>query len=239
MFLKKLILALCLSIGLTPLLSYAGEKPTAADPTPVLPSNKVPGLELPANLTVNHDEGFVKVEAAAAGTVKWLILCEHRVKFVSVNDKTIVISIPPVKTNIDVFAVTTVDSKVSNFARTRITVNGPATTEVTPPVDPPPANTANHLAIFVIDNDTVTTEQAKILNSKEMQKAIADQGVILKIIDKKSPIIRDRKLESFVKNAGGPPVLIVMDGTGLVKYAKKMPDSEKAILDTIKEHVGK
>jgi len=239
---KKLFLAVVLCFSLL-LPAFAEDKPPAPnppDPPKVAaagrPLNKVTGLTLPADIIVNDDEGFVKVEAVAESSVSWLVLSETKVKYVVLSDKAIIVSIPKVDRGsalISVFAVATVAGKTTPFASTTITVNSTAAKIQDPPTPEQPVN-KNLIVIFVIDEDSVTPAEAAILNSATMRKGVEDRThKPIKIYDLKAKVVRDKKLDGFVKQSGGTPTLIVMDSTGVVKYAKHMPNSEEGILSVI------
>lgn len=202
------------------------------------PTNKVPGLELPADMEVDHKEGFVRIEATATGPVKWLPLSDVKVKYTSVAPNAIILSVPPVNTTISLFAVSVIDGKPTDFAVTNIKVVGAPETNSSPSPTPDPTTGDVKLHItFVLKLNAVTPAQAKLLNSATLRKAIADKGYYMRIYDVNSPIITQKKLTSFIKNNGNSPTLIIQLPTGKVIVSKEMPTDEAEILELIEQRL--
>jgi len=88
-------------------------------------TNKVLNLELPPNQEVKPDEGFVLLKADCKGTVKWLVVSPNPVKYVA-NDQnnTLIVGVPP-SGAVTVFAVGLCENKITEFAKTVITVQEP------------------------------------------------------------------------------------------------------------------
>ena len=146
--------------------------------SPVVPtnnkSNKVEGLEIPPDTEVSPDEGFVALQATAKGSVKWLVISQSKVKFLT-NDaaNTIIISVPQ-NGSINVFAVALVENKLTDFAKTTITVKGnnvdpKPNPNIDPKPDPKPSNLPLHVT-FVFDVNENTPDIAALLNSQDLRK---------------------------------------------------------------------
>ena len=206
-------------------------------------------VKLPADREVKYDEGFITIKADSPGPVKWLILNNQRVKYVSVDDLTIILSVPPVNTTITVMAVSFVDGKFTEYATMKITVTGAPSQQPTKPTnstgdDTQPSKPKLYVT-FVIDEKTTTADQARILNSQTLRSSIQNAGYALKIYDinKNAELLADRKLTSYINNAGPTPVLLIQrvlpNGKGHVEFSKTMPLSEQEILNTINQIAAK
>lgn len=86
--------------------------------------NKVENLSLPSDFVVKPEEGFTVIKAECKGTVKWLVLCHKPVKYIAIDTtNTLILGIPP-SGSVNVFAVGLCDGKLTEFAKTIITVQG-------------------------------------------------------------------------------------------------------------------
>lgn len=87
--------------------------------------NKVENLEISPDVTVCPDEGFTVIKADCKGSVKWLVISSRPVKYIP-NDQnnTIIVGIPP-SGSVTVIAVGLCDNKMTEFAKTIITVKTP------------------------------------------------------------------------------------------------------------------
>ncbi len=216
-----------------------------AQDVPNVTNNKVDGLELPADLTVDYNDGYINVEAKTTGDqVDWIVLSDIKIKYEKKNDKALTIGLPKIETSIIVYAISNPATKLAHVKMV-ITIKGPAPPSVTtppvttPPVTTPSAQPINKLHVtFIIDTSKVTEEQAQILNSPTLRKSLLDNGHVLRILDFKSPQLAAKKLDGFVKNEGGPPVLIIQTVDGVVKYSKTTPKAEAEILLQINSIAG-
>jgi hypothetical protein len=218
-------------------LAARGDDPAPAD----APANKVEGLELPADQKVGPDEGFVTLTAKTeAKRVRWLVVCEKRVKFLEL-DRSVVVGVPQGPTTVQVFAAALVKDDVTPFARTVLTVEGarpppkpdpgPAPGPSPGPA-PKPAAGKLHVTV-VLDYDRITPAQAAVANSASLRKALADDNAALRVYPTTSDVLTTRKLTPFVTRAGGAPALIVQDDAGVVRAAVTLPADEAGVLAAV------
>lgn len=93
-----------------------------AIPVPTPSYNKVENLSLPSDSIVKVDEGFTVIKAECKGTVRWLVLCPKPVKYIAIDaSNTLILGIPP-SGSVNVFAVGLCDGKLTEFAKTVVTV---------------------------------------------------------------------------------------------------------------------
>ncbi len=220
-------------------------------PADALAANaKVDGLELPADQTVNYDEGFINIQAKCKGDVKWLIISNQKVKYlVGSQTNSIVISVPPLdKSVVNVFAVGLVDGKLTEFARTNITVNGgnPSPNPNPPGPGPGPGpnpnpnpNTGGPLHVtFFVDLNSTTPELAQILNSQTLRTQITSKGNFFRFYDIKSPIVAQKKLDAVLAKVGGSAVLVIQRNDGVILAAQAVPRTEAEIIGVINKIMG-
>ncbi len=208
-------------------------------------SNKTDGLELPADQTVKFDEGFVTINATCKGNVKWLVISATKIKYFTLpSNNTIVVSVPPSGGLITVFAVGLVDGKMTEFARTSITVAGnvPSPNPVpnpspTPNPNPNPVATAMHVT-FVVDVNNTSPELGLILNSQKVREAITTKGAYYRLYDIKSPVIKDKGLDKVVNAGGGVPMIVIQNNAGTVVNSKKVPGTEAEVLQYLAQVLG-
>ncbi len=204
------------------------EKPTGA--------NATDGLTLPANMTVNNDEGFITIQAVCKGQVKFLVVSGVKVKFIA-NENTLIVSIPCSGGVISVFAVGNVDGKLTDFVSTIITIAS-SKQPIPPksPISPKPNPVVKPLHVtFVLDLNKATPQLAQLLNSKTLQKTITDAGNFFRIYDKSSPIITQRGLDKVLQKVGGTNAMIVQNKDGSLALSQAIPTSEADILNILKK----
>lgn len=91
---------------------------------PTVTCNKVENLTLPADFEVKPGEGFTVIKADCKGTVKWLVISPFIVKYIAIDaNNTLILGIPP-SGSVNVFAVGLCDGKLTDFAKTVVTVKG-------------------------------------------------------------------------------------------------------------------
>ena len=204
-------------------------------------SNKIDGIELPPDQTVKFDEGFVTLQANCKGNVKWLVISATKIKYFTLpTNNTIVISVPPQGGQITVFAVGLVDGKLTDFARTSITVTG-GNSPVTPPNPPnPPVNppTANMHVTFVVDLNATTPALGQILNSQKVREAITTRNAYYRLYDANSGTLKEKGLDKVVATGGGPPIIIVQNANGAVVSSLKVPATEAEVLQYLAKVLG-
>lgn len=207
---------------------------------PVASANKVDGIELPADQVVAPDEGFVNIAAKCKGTVKWLVISNVKVKYVS-NDSTnsIIVSVPTTAgTLVTIFAVGLVDGKMTEFARTAIQVGGVNPNPNPNPNPPLPVAGKFHLT-FVVDMDNASPELAALLNSAALRKAVTDKGGFMRIYDKRNPVVAQKKLDGLVQKTGGGPTIILQsaDGTVLNSTELAVPRTDTEVIAILNKYV--
>jgi hypothetical protein len=221
------------------------QKPQAQAPA----LNKVVGLELPPEQTVNFDEGFVPILAQCKGEVKWLVVSQVNVKYITMPGNSIIISVPPQGGAISVFAVGIVDGKLTDFARTSITVRGglaPPGPAPGPGPNPgpgpapgpnPPQGGPFHIT-FIVDLNNTTPELAQVLNSQAIQQAVKNKGNFLRLYDIRSPVVAQKKLDQVVQRVGGSAVVVIQNNAGAVLQAVAIPRTEQEVLGIINQFAG-
>jgi hypothetical protein len=193
-------------------------------------ASKVEGLELPPDQNVNSDEGFVNIQAKCKGEVKWLVVSATKVKYVTLPQNTIIVSIPAQSgVTITVFAVGAVEGKLTDFARTIITVAG---ANPVPPVPNPPIGGPLHIT-FLVDLNNVTPDLANILNSQTLRQAITTKGNFFRLYDIKSPVVTQKKLDGIVQKVGGSSVMVIQRNDGFVVGAQVIPKTEAEVIRII------
>jgi hypothetical protein len=214
-------------------------------------ANAVEGLSLPADQSVKPDEGFLTIAATGdVKSVRWLVVCPERVKFLEVEkDHSVVISVPAVPTAVQVFAVgLTKDGALTPFARTTITVEGarpppkpgpdPSPTPTPTPAptpNPMPAPVAGRLHFtFVYDRAAMTPALAALLNGAALRKELADAGAPARFLGADDPEIARRRLGPWVAKAGGPPALLAQDDAGNVRHSQRLPATEAEAVTVIR-----
>lgn len=227
-------------------------------PPYALAGTSVKGLELPADQTVRYDEGFISIKAECAGEVKWLVISQHKVKYVVVPQNTIIISIPPDVPEkggiINVFAVGLVEGKLTDFARTNILVsrgNTPAPTpnpnppSPNPPTPNPPEPNPNPLITgklhftFLVDMNKRTPAMAKLLNSETLVKGLNERGHWFRQYDITTSIVDTKGLRQEVQKVGGNEVLIVQSESGAIVSSRVIPRTEAEIFAFVQQLTGK
>jgi len=216
---------------------------------PVVPTNnkanKVEGLEIPPDMEVNPDEGFVALQANAKGTVKWLVISQAKVKFLT-NDtaNTIIISVPQ-SGQINVFAVALVDNKITDFAKTSIVVKGSKpepnvdpNPKPNPNVDPKPTGLPLHVT-FVFDVNENTPDIASVLNSQELRKYVTDNKSFFRVYDLNSDVVKNKKLDTIIPKVGTNNMMVVQESDGNLLYASPIPKTDKEALEVLKKYFSK
>lgn len=211
----------------------------AVDPPPVPQSpiaaitNKVEGLDLPDPITVDSNEGFLLVQAKTKGQVKWFVICSNKVKYVA-NDaaNSLIVSVPQ-SGSINIFAIALVDGKLTDFARTDVTVKSVKPDPVNPtPVDPeivPEKVTEGLHVTFLLDYNESTPDLAAVLNSKEIREEISKTKSFFKVYDVSSQVVKEKKMDTLLKKTGNT-LFVVQKGDGTVLYYSAIPKTDKEVL---------
>jgi len=210
-------------------------------------TNEVEGLKLPPDQTVAADEGFVVVNAETltpSRRVKFLVVCNERVKFTT-SASSLVVSVPPKPgTVIQIFAATSLnENEPTDFARTVITVGG--SSPPTPgPVPSPAAVLEGPLTFSVIEDPSRRTpEVAALVTSPTLRESLKKSGHRLFVFDVRDAAIKQLKFDKAIEDAGNKvPVLIVQTKDGVVQPDKKalpLPATEADFLTLVKQLTGK
>ena len=225
----------------TPSIPKSESSPPSAATEALASASKVEGLELPSDQVAANDEGFVTLQAKTKGTVKWLVVSAVKVKYVSIPDNSIIVSVPPQGGIITVFAVAIVDGKLTEFARTNITIIG------VPPVPIPNPNPnpnpkpnpggALHITLLV-DASSLTADYAAILNSQTLRTAIAAKGNFFRYYDIKNPVVTEKKLDAIAQKTGSSFVVIVQRNDGVVIFSQTLPRTEQEISSLLQKVGG-
>jgi hypothetical protein len=216
--------------------------PAEQEPQPTAAST-VEGLELPKDQTVNHDEGFVTVEAKCKGEVRWLVLSQTKVKYTPLSPTSVIVSIPPQDgVIVSVFAIGLVDGKMTDFATTNITVKGGAKPGPEPAVQPRNAPAPREAGpvhfTFLVNVQAVPPELAQALNSPTLRQSVTAKGNFLRVYDLNNPIVAQRKLDQIVRQVGGNAIVVVQRNNGVVLTAQPAPRNEAEITELIKQYTN-
>jgi len=218
----------------------------AVEPPPIPQSpvysitNKVEGLELPEPITVDSSEGFLVVQAKSKGTVKWFVVGNSKVKYVS-NDagNSLIVSVPQ-SGSVNVFAIALVDGKLTDFARTDITVKGvkpdPVKPDPTDPVDPDvvieKVPEGLHVT-FLTDYNESTPDIAAVLNSKDIRDIILKTKSFYKVYDVNSLVVKQKKMDTLLKKLSSNNLFVVQKTDGTVLYYSSIPKTEVEVIKVL------
>jgi hypothetical protein len=109
------------AVTLLSLVVFPEQNPLPKAPVTDNTPSKVAGLELPKEVIVNGDSAFTKIQAKTDGEVKWLVLSEKAVQYLEDSEnKSIILSKVPENANLHIFAVASVNGKLTDFASTKI-----------------------------------------------------------------------------------------------------------------------
>lgn len=214
----------------------------AVEPPPIPQSpvysiaNKVEGLELPEPITVDSSEGFLVVQAKSKGQVKWFVVGNAKVKYVA-NDaaNSLIVSVPQ-SGNVNVFAIALIEGKLTDFARTDITVKGVKPDPVKPdPVDPDVVEKVPeglHVT-FLTDYNQSTTDIAAVLNSKDIRDIILKTKSFYKVYDVNSKVVKDKNMDTLLKKLGSNNLFVVQKTDGTVLYYSAIPKTEAEVVKVL------
>jgi len=203
--------------------------------------NKTDGIELPEDQVVKNDEGFITIQAKCSGDVKWLVVSAIKIKYFTLpQGNTIVVSIPPQGGLINVFAVGLVNGKLTDFARTNITINGADPVgKIPPPINPPNQGSGPFHVTFVADLSSIPAELGQILNSQKIRENITSKNAYYRLYDSNSPVLKEKGLDKVVIKWGGAPIMIVQDNNGAIKgQPTRVPRTEAEVLTYLNSILG-
>lgn len=202
-------------------------------------NNKVEGLELPADQTVDSKEGFIVINAISEGPVKWLVI--GNVKYIELGNKSIIMAVPHENKQITIFAISWINNEFTDYARHNVTVikNSDDTVNPVNPIDPvKPAQGPLHVT-FLIDLNKTTPQLAQIVNSQAFRKWVKDRGDYFRYYDINSKVIKERKLDTIVSRIGGTAIMVVQNQQGLVVHAGAVPENETEVRNIIRQLGGR
>lgn len=217
-------------------------------PSPAVKTNEVSGLSLPANQTVNFDEGFVSLHATTAGTVKWLVLStSHRVKY-KVNPATpndIDVAIPPYAGSVTVFAIAVVNGQLTDYVRTDIRINGPPEPAPTPPTpnpptpNPPTPTPAISLPLHLsfIEDPTKRTDAIKgVIESTALRTQLSSKNIQVRQYTINDPVVAQKNFSAILQKYGAP-LMILQDNTGRALVISALPPDAPTLLKLISPYI--
>jgi hypothetical protein len=215
--------------------TFSQQPSVTPKPEIVSGANKTDGLELPADQTVKFDEGFVTIQATCKGEVKWLVISAVKIKYFTLNtNNTIIVSVPPQGGLISVFAVGSINGKMTEFAKTMITVTTPGPN---PTPNPNPINGPLHVT-FIMDLNNTTPALGQIINSQKIRDAVTTKNAFYRLYDSQSPILKNKGLADLVTAAGGPPMIVIQTSSGGIVDKRKMPGTEDEIIQYLNQVLG-
>lgn len=224
-------------------------------PRQVSYSNKVEGLELPVDQTLQGDEGFVFINAKCAGKVKWLVVSQDpKVKYIiNETDNSLIVSVPA-KGDIMIFCVGNVKGELTEFAKTLLTVSKkvdpnddvkpkpnddvkpkPNDDDVKP--KPKPINGILHVT-FIQNFDKSTADAARVINSIALRNLIEAKKGKIRVLDVSDPMVKQKKIDEVMAKIGGDNLLLIQDDGGHVLYSGVIPKTDKEAIDTINKILG-
>lgn len=243
---KQILIALIFIVSLANTsFIVAAEPAKGTNKSLVSSGNEVPGLKLPTPQTVNYDEGFVTLTAECKTSVQWLVLSTNKKLKFKVNPATpndIDIAIAPYSGLITIFAVGQVDGKLTPFARTDITVDGPpepGPPEPPGPIPPTPApNVKLPLHLSIIEDPSARTPAiGAIITSEALRTQLKNKQVTARVYSVNDPAIKEKKFTTVLQTYGAP-MIILQDNTGQGLVISKLPATQAELLKLIGPYVG-
>lgn len=219
-----------------------------ADPVPA-PVPKPPALLVPAEVRGEPGE-FIAIDTVTDGkSVKFFSLDRGLSVFpaskLATKKDTIVLAINP--GTYRVLCYTTIGDELTDPAVCTVIVGKPIPTPGPPPppnvdpnVDPVVLPAAKLWVIVIADRMGWPTDQAALVGSATLRKAVTDSGHRFQVLDSTSDAAKP--FAPNVAKAGGLPVLVLMEQGGSpakVRASIKLPDSESAFLAAVKAAAGK
>lgn len=223
-----------MALATVPLTAQTTTLPDPMPPADARTANAVDGLALPADLTVGSDEGFVELEAATAGQVRFAVLGQVPVKF-KATGKSVIVATPARGGTVLVLAVAVINGQLTDFARCTVTIT-PAVPVAPPgPPTPPSPNVISGKAYITLvqDAQATTPAQAAVLGSPALRRLAQARGA-LRVVDKSDPWLATKKLDGFLAQAGGLPAILVQNEQGVVVLAKPLPATEAEAVALLK-----
>lgn len=203
----------------------------------------VPGLTITASQTVDPDEGFVQIKATCAGPVEWLVLSTFaKAKYkVSDADKEVIVAITPAEGIVSVFCVGIVNNKLTEFARTDITVRKPANQDPPPNVGGGVLAAGTKLYVVIVqdpDFSKRSPDENILAASANLAKSLQQAGHTLKIYSSDDPKYTANKgLVAAAAKVGKVPALVIAkqnaDNTASTVLQQALPKTDADVLNLV------
>ena len=240
-FLLSILLSALFTVSCFSADSLIAVEPPAIPQSPIYSiTNKVEGLELPEPITVDSSEGFLVVQAKSKGQVKWFVVGNAKVKYVA-NDaaNNLIVSVPQ-SGSVNVFAIALIEGKLTDFARTDITVKGTKPDPIKPdpndPVDPDvvieKVPEGLHVT-FLTDYNESTPDIAAVLNSKDIRDIILKTKSFYKVYDVNSLIVKQKKMDTLLKKLNSNNLFVVQKNDGTVLHYSAIPKTEAEVIKVL------
>lgn len=241
---KKILLVIALAVAQLSLSPAHGWSQDGFKLPLLASSPAVPGLSLPAPFTVPPHKLTI-IQAESTGEVRFLVVGTVPVEFAT-NGKSVVFAAPRGGEKVAVYAIAVVEAKLTEFARTEITVQDGAKPPEPKPVEPPtpapkPAIDGKLHFTIIEDVQVRTPELARLLTSKTLRDELEKKNGIVRLFDTRDPLVRQKQLDTPA-NGIPLPVLIIQGDTGRVYpdgKALPLPRSEAEILKLVNEVTGR
>jgi hypothetical protein len=207
--------------------------------------NEVVGLKLPPSQVTNYDEGFVTVTADCKGIVRWLVLSTNaKVKF-KVNTATpneIDVAIPPYESIITLFAIGLVDGKLTEYARTDITVKGgiqpPVPPDPRPPDPKPPVAVAFPLHLTIIEDPSKRTpEIVQVIEDKDLRTKLKGKNILTRVYSVRDPKLTEYGFDKLLKDKS-LPYMVLQDNDGQLLLPQQLSRTSAELLKILGPYVG-
>ena len=197
-------------------------------------SNEVAGLKLPAPKTVEYDAQFITVTAETKGAVKWLVLSTSqklKYKVHKEDGNEVDVGIPPEESVITIFAIALVDGKMTDYARTDITVKGPPGPGPAP--NPPASVVKLPLHVTIVEDPTKRTPEIRdIIDSAPLRAQLESQKCITRVYSKNDPKLVEKGIDKLVATMT-MPVLIIQDSDGRLLFSDRLPLTQSGVLNVV------
>jgi len=197
--------------------------------------HEVEGLKLPPPQEAVYDDSFVTLTAECKGQVRWLVLSTDlkvKYKISDASPNEIHIGIPPRRAVITVFAVAVVDGKLTDFARTDISVK-----EGAQPAPPKPDITMPLHLTIVEDPQHRTPATQAIIDSLELKKQLESRQCLRRVYVKNDPLLAAKGFTPLIEKHG-LPLMVIQDHTGRALTIMRLPVTPAAVLAEVDRLLG-
>ena len=151
----------------------------------------------------------------------------------------LIVSVPQ-SGSINVFAIALIEGKLTDFARTDITVKGAKPDPVKPnpndPVDPDvvieKVPEGLHVT-FLTDYNESTPDIAAVLNSKDIRDIVLKTKSFYKVYDVNSLVVKQKKMDGLLKKLNSNNLFVVQKTDGTVLYYSAIPKTEAEVVKVL------